>query len=338
MTGADATYVPDDQNDPTDKVLTATTTVTVTFKYHVADIIGADQRAGTTAGSDQNRVKVTSSSDGIGEWVELMEVAEIGSMVSAPTSNIYRGTIYLEPDSSIASAKEKQIGVRDGDTLTVTLYEADHVTVVDDDTATIDGEMPAILSISPGSKAGTVTDRSSPVVTVSVSDAGSGIDTSFPRKHVDISILEGDQVCRIPDIRLTATRLDSNEVDVLFRNTGSWVIGGVGITCDQNSDPDPDDAEKMVPRSSRVNYKANSVGIDPGDNNNGKPFMIKVVARDVAGNENTKMVKLTIDTKAPALVDGSTTGVNWDAKKKKEIPESLSHQGRLQRGAGRQHR
>ena len=77
----------------------------------------------------------------------------------------------------------------------------------------------------------------------------------------------------------------------------------------------------MVPRSTLANYKANSVSIDPGDNNNGVQFTIKVVARDVAGNENEKLAKLTIDTKAPALEDGSTTGVNWDAKKKKEVDD-----------------
>ena len=267
-------------------------------------------------------MRVTSSSDGIGEWVVVREVADIGSKAPSPTTSIYHGSIYLEPDSKIASAKDGQIGVRDGDTLTVTLYEADHVTVVDTDTATIDGEKPAILSISPGSTSGAITDRSSPVVTVSVTDAGSGIDTSFPRDHVDISIFEEESgaTCRIPDINLTATRLSSSEVDILFRNTGSWV-GGVGLTCDQGSDPDPDDPTVMVQRSTLLNYKANSESINPGDNNNGVQFTIKVVARDVAGNENSKVAKLTIDTKAPALFDGSTTGTNWDAKKKKEVED-----------------
>ena len=318
VTGANAVYDPVESNDP-DDLVTATTTIEVSFKYHVADMIGADQRSGSTAPSDENRVRVTSSSDGIGEWVKVTEVADIGSRVPDPTSNIYHGSIYLEPDSKIASANLEQIGVRDGDTLTVTLYEDDHVTVVDDDTATIDGEKPAILSISPGD--GTITDRSSPVVTITVTDGGSGIDTSFPRDHVDISIVEGDTICRVYDTQLTATRLSSSELDILFRNTGSWIIGGSGITCDQGSDPDPDDPDVMVPRSTLANYKANSESINPGDNNNGVQFTVKVVARDVAGNESTEVAKLTIDTKAPALADGSTTGTNWDAKKKEEVED-----------------
>ena len=289
----------------------ATTTIEVTFKYHVADKIGADQRAGTTAGSDENRVRITSSSDGIGEWVPVTEVVAIGSTTTNPTSNIYYGSIYLEPDSSKASKNDGEIGVRDGDTLTVTLYEDDHVTVVDDDTATIDGEKPAILSISPGDK--TVTDRSSPVVTVTVTDAGSGIDTSFPRDHVDISIVDGDDTCRIPDIRLTATRLSGSEVDILFRNTGSWIIGGSGLPCDMS--PDIGDGGNVA------EHNVDSISIIPGENNHGRQFTIEVVARDVAGNEQTKSAKVTIDTRAPALVDGSTTGMNWDAKKEEETAD-----------------
>ena len=109
VTGQSAMYVENEDGpivDVNGRQSTATTTVTVTFKYHVADMIGADQRAGSTAGSDQNRVRVTSSSDGIGEWVEVREVADIGSTVPSPTSSIYHGSIYLEPDSKIASAKE----------------------------------------------------------------------------------------------------------------------------------------------------------------------------------------------------------------------------------------
>ena len=103
---------------------------------------------------------------------------------------------------------------------------------------------------------------------------------------MDISIFEEATgvTCRIYDTQLTATRLSSSEVDILFRNTGSWVTGGAGLTCDQGPDPALM-ATVMVPRSTHANYKANSESINPGDNNNGVQFTIKVVARDVAGNE-----------------------------------------------------
>ena len=202
VTGKDATYEPDAQGDDTDVVATATTTVTVTFKYHVADVFTVNQRAGTTAGADQNRAKVTSSSDGVGEWVKLTEVVAIGSTTTNPTSNIYHGSIYLEPDSTKASKNAGEIGVRDGDTLTVAFYESNHVTVVDDDTATIDGEKPAILSVSPGD--GTVTDRSSPVVTVTVSDEWVGYRHELPERPC--GHLHRGQSSHLPDLRYAVDR------------------------------------------------------------------------------------------------------------------------------------
>ena len=283
-------------------------------------MIGEDQRAGSTAPSDVNRVKVTSSSDGIGEWVPLTEVVKIGSTSTNPTSNIYHGSIYLEPDSTKASKAKGEIGVRDGDTLTVTLYEDDHVTVVDDDTATIDGEKPTILSVTPGNKA--VIDRSSPVVTVSVTDGGSGIDTSFPRDHVDMTIVDGDVECRLYDTQLTATRLSGDEVDILFRNTGSWIIGGTGLNCDMGLGDDGAAREGFIGEPGNVaEHNVDSISIIPGENNHGRQFTIKVVARDIAGNVQTKEQTLTIDTRAPAIFEGSTTGMNWDAKEKKEVAD-----------------
>ena len=315
-----------------DNTGTATTTVEVTFKYHVADMIGEDQKGGTaTTLASNNRVKVTSSSDGIGEWVEVSEVAAIGSAtIPSPTTNIYHGSIYLEPDSKIASAEKGKIGVRDGDTLTVTLYEDDHVTVVDTDTATIDGEKPAILSISPGD--GTITDRSSPVVTVTVTDGGSGFDTSFPRDHVDIFILDsitydedGERTgvgvtCRLYDTQLTATRLSSSEVDILFRNTGSWVTDTEGLSCDTGART-PGQTAIVGEPGNVASHNVDSTDIIPGDNNHGRQFIIQVVARDVAGNDDTMEAKVTIDTRAPSLEDGSTTGFNWDAKEKKDVAD-----------------
>ena len=317
ITGRDADDDPD--GNPATNDGFATTTVTVSFKYDVADVFTVNQRSGTTAGPDQNRAKVTSSSDGVGEWVEIREVSAIGKTDLAPTSNIYHGSIYLESDSAKASRNEGQIGVRDGDTLTVTFYEQDQITVVDSDTATIDGEKPAILSITPGDK--TVTDRSSPVVTVTVADAGSGFDTSFPRDHVDISIIAGEDTCRIPDDRLTATRLNSGEIDILFRNTGSW--NSTGINCDQTEDPAPtmEDPDAMMARSTIPNFQANSTSINAGSNNHGVQFTLKVETRDVAGNPNEDTVLLTIDTVPPAIAEGSTTGVNWDAKDGKEVAD-----------------
>ncbi len=302
VAGQDATY------DSDGNVLTATTTITVTFKYHVADVFTADQTAGTSAGADQNRARVTSSSDGIGEWVTLTEVSAVGATTTHPTTGIYRGEIKLSDNASEASLKEGLLGVRDGDTLTVAFYNSDHTTLIDDDTATIDGQKPTIVSVSPTDK--TVTDRSSPVVTVTVADEGSGFDTNNPRDHVDITIIDGMNTCKVIDSNLTATRLSSSEIDILFRNTGTWISGGAGIPCDKGS--------------SVTILRVDSAGITPAANNHGRQFEIKVEALDVAGNTSEKPVKVTIDTKAPSIDDGSSTGLGWDAAKKKETNDSAS--------------
>ena len=289
----------------------ATTTVEVSFKYHVADVFQANRNRGTSAGADENRARVTSSSDGVGRWVTIREVEKIGSQTPAPETNIYHGSIILNSNSTAASRdstdEDPQIGVRDGDTLRVVFYQDDHVTEVDDDTATIDGQKPTIVSVSPSDK--TVTDRSSPVITVTVSDDGSGFDTSESRGHVDISIVDGDVTCTIPVEDLTPTRVSSSEIDILYRNAGSWILGGSGIVCG--------------PESTKVNHNVDSASL--GVNSHGRQFTIKVEARDVAGNLETEEAKVTIDTKAPGIDDGSTTGKNWDATKdegKREIDDS----------------
>ena len=56
VNGRDANADPDQDEDTDDGY--ATTTVVVSFKYHVSDVFTVNQRAGTTAGPDQNRAKV----------------------------------------------------------------------------------------------------------------------------------------------------------------------------------------------------------------------------------------------------------------------------------------
>ena len=279
-----------------------TTTIVAKFKYHVSDVFAEDQDKGAGAGPDQNRAKVTSSSDSVGAWVTITEVKGVGSTSTAPTSNIYHGSVRLTGDSRDASNDKNAVWVRDGDTLTVTFYEDDHVTEIGSDTAIIDAEDPSISGVSPSD--GTVTDDNSPVVTFMVTDDGAGFDTSNPRGHVDVFVVADDnRSCRINDDQLTATRLSSSEVEILFRNTaGSWAAGGPGLTCD-NTQGD-------VSGVNTLHVDTTSIG----DNNHGKEFMIKVVAVDRAGNMKETPVKVTIDTGNPAL-DAASTGKSWDGKK-----------------------
>ena len=88
---------------------------------------------------------------------------------------------------------------------------------------------------------------------------------------------------------------------MLFRNQGSWVsgvdcVGGTTLQVDATAD---------------------------SANNHGRPFKIKVVARDGAGNMESLTHTVTIDRKAPAFRRAAVeTGVGWDGKKTK--PDSAS--------------
>ena len=112
--------------------------------------------------------------------------------------------------------------------------DADHTTIIDTDTAIVDAEDPNVSVISPGG--GTVTKDSSPAVSFTVTDDGSGFNTSRPRDHVDMFVVDpvgGLVECQINNDLLTATRLSASEIEILFRNTengGDWISGG-GLNC-----------------------------------------------------------------------------------------------------------
>ena len=312
----------DDLNTPDVDEFVASTTIEIAFEYDVADVFTADQGAASDAPRTVNRAKVTSSSDGIGAWVTITEIVAIGDTVKAPRSDKYHGSIGLTGNSREASQSRDdtdeandKVWVRDGDTLTVTYYDSDHTTIIDTDTATIDAEDPSISGISPSG--GTVTNDSSPVVSFMVTDDGSGFNTSRPRDHVELFVVDpagGTTECRINDDLLTATRLSASEVEILFRNTengGGWITGG-GLNC-------VDDTGAFV-RKEIVDSKT------PSDNNDGIQFEIRIEAEDRAGNAANDgkgaTVKVTIDTRTPAFDDNNVlTGKNWDAAKKKETTD-----------------
>ena len=189
------------------------------------------------------------------------------------------------------------VSVRDGDTLTVEYYQDNHTTVIASDTATIDDEDPAIVSIE--AEGGPVTNDDSPAVRFTVSDDGSGFDTSAPKLHVTLDI----GGCEVPDSDLIATGLTGTEITMLYRSDGDWSDGldcapGTSFTAD---------TESIVEENS---------------NNHGTEFTIMVTVEDGAGNMSDDDIKLTIDTSAPSFDQNNTeTGVGWDPDKDKEKAE-----------------
>ena len=280
---------------PTPTAATATTTMKVDFKYHVADVFTTDVGKGTGAGATQNRAKIFSNSDSVGEWVTITEVMPVGSTSTAPQSNIYHGAIMLSSDAKATRSGDERVWVRDGDTITVEVYEDDNTTVITSDTATIDAQEPSISGLSPSG--GTVTDDSSPVVSFTIIDDGAGFDTGDPQGHITLTVEFSGKTCEIPKDRITATRLSRTEMELLFRNPlGSWAQGAGGIRCVDGTLLYVD--TESEPRDS--------------DNNHGAPFTIKVVAEDGAGNKSDESAEVTIDTEAPSMVDRDlATGTGW---------------------------
>ena len=309
------------------------TTIEAVFEYEVQDVFGADPK-GTGAKKDKNRAKVTSSSDGVGAWVEISEVETPGITTASSVSDVYYGSVVLTDDAREASTNANMVWVRDGDTLTVTFYEDDHVTEIDSDEATIDAEDPSITGFDPSNK--TVTDDETPPVTFTMTDDGAGFETSGFRSNVDLLVKDGTSICKIPDGELTATSLTQGEVEILFRSSDDW--GSDGLECAMPNDRDPDeqfDADEVMENAGIgeddetgmfvAEAGAAFVGTlavrteQIGDNNHGVQFNVIAVSEDGAGNIATANVGITIDTVKPGFDQNETqTGKTWDAKKKKE--------------------
>ena len=160
----------------------------------------------------------------------ITEVKAVGSTSTAPQTNVYHGAIMLSSDAKATQSGDGRVWVRDGDTITVEVYEDDNTTVITSDTATIDAEDPSISGLSPSG--GTVTDDSSPVVSFTIIDDGAGFDTGNPQGHITLTVESQGQTCEIPENRVTATRLSRTEMELLFRNPGgSWAQGAAGLAC-----------------------------------------------------------------------------------------------------------
>ena len=89
-----------------------------------------------------------------------------------------------------------------------------------------------------------------------------------------------------------------------------------------------EDGEVVVHATTGQEVLASSQQIDatsgPRDNNHGTEFTIKVVAIDVAGNDDEATAKVTIDTKSPAMEDEQLkTGLTWDGKTTKADRASI---------------
>ena len=275
-----------------------TDTVVATFTYDIQDVYAA-AAPGATIAPNNNRAKVTSTSDATGEWITISEVTDIASSTASAISKIFRGSVEVSADAAATAAGDGKVWVQDGDILTITFYKSDHTTVIDSTTATIDATVPAITAILPAD--GSISKSTAPVITFSITDGGSGLSTALPGDNVDLFITVGGLNCPVGDAELTFPARTSSQLDVFYSSA-------IGVKWADAA------TDGCVDRS------AGGFGIDTttlGINNHGFAFTWKIEAKDQAGNTKTvsgTSLDLTVDTVAPDMKTAKT-GIGWDSTK-----------------------
>ncbi len=95
-------------------VVDASSTLEIQFDFDVVDVYPA---------ADE-RVSVTSTSDTLGEWVEISEVASASDDTPDPTSGTFQGEIEVTSEAAGAASEDGKVWALPGDKLTVTYYGA----------------------------------------------------------------------------------------------------------------------------------------------------------------------------------------------------------------------
>ena len=100
--------------------VSTSSSVVIGFTFDVVDVIPADQ----------HRVRVISTSDAVGEWTAVSEVASETDPSASPVSGVFRGVIALSVDGAAIEPGDGAVRARQGDTLTLTYFQADGVTPI----------------------------------------------------------------------------------------------------------------------------------------------------------------------------------------------------------------
>ena len=155
----------------------ATVTTTADFTYHIRDIYG----------TSTNRVKVSSESDPVGEWVYIEEVTAPGDTSTSATSQVFFGQVSLSSISAVRGEGDAgdEVWVSDGDLVTITAYDASG-NIVDSDTITVDGVEPTVSMVAPAD--GTVTTAPIPQVDFEVEDLASGLAAANIRLTINDNV------------------------------------------------------------------------------------------------------------------------------------------------------
>ncbi len=207
--------------------ITAATTLTVDFQFHLAQDVyeghlldrapatDDDPAKDIDAPATSRRAKVTSTSDPQGEWVRIAEVAAVDDQTVSPTSNVFLGTVALDEGASSSGTdgwctqaridsdnaastgarpcKDKIVGWADGG---VWVQDGDTLTVTyyDDDNSTVlDTDTVTVDTVAPqitnvSPEDGSFVRVLNPTVTFDVIDSGSGIDIGIGLDNIELFI------------------------------------------------------------------------------------------------------------------------------------------------------
>jgi len=279
--------------------------VEITFKYHLTDKYTSTTG---TAAATNNRAKITSTSDPIGEWVDIEEVvAYTAAAAGNATSNKYRGKLDLSSDASKSAAGDNALWVQEADTLTVTYYGSDHTTVINSHSVTVDATNPTITAISPTD--GTYVKDTSPTLTFAIGDLQSGLDTSTLGNNIALSIMgetAHNDDCNVADSELTFTSVSSTEMQISLSIAAAGTKWSTAPTYSSGND--------CADRNGG-GFGLDTTTLQSSGNSHGKESYFTIVATDKAGN--TKTVTTTaanfrIDSVAPDMLSAAT-GTWWDA-------------------------
>jgi len=293
------------------------------------------------------RAKVTSTSDSTGEWVALAEIAAITGTAAAIDSKYSTGTIQVGPDASHAAAANSVVWVQDGDTITVTFYgagtdsngdgsiaDSEVGAVIATTTATIDSSAPTITNVSPAD--GTLTKDTSPEITFTIEDSGSGLGTSVLTlgTHIDVYVRE----CLITDAELNVKSFASTKIEVIYTplinvkySDTATGAGAKAIDCLEAVAAEADEGRDREQGGFEIDSTADTADSTNKRTHDGAEFSWKIIATDAAGNAKTlgatsgsSDLNVIIDSEAPLGTPAITAAKAWDAGDKKDISDNSS--------------
>jgi hypothetical protein len=229
-----------------------------TFKLGSADSVDVDdaiandvvatytfnaQQTYSASDTGSKRVHITSTSDATGEWIEIAEVADEGADDAIVTYNagdtstitdrskmghidsaVFRGVVSINTDASAGAANNSVVWVQDGDTLTASFYEAKNASdgttgaLIKSTTATIDATAPSISNVSPAD--GTLTSDTTPTLSFTIEDAGSGFDKNIADFDDNISVTVNG--CEIPASNLQVTSHSTSSMTLQYAAAIDW--------------------------------------------------------------------------------------------------------------------